>query len=45
MYEFHIHHIHNGETTIIFGYDFDDACRRAELDPNLWHIDLQDYVD
>lgn len=45
MYEYRVIHIHCGKTTIIFGYDFYDACRRAKLDPKLWEIDYQEYVD
>lgn len=45
MYEFHIVHIHCGMRTIIFGYDFYDACKRSHKDPDLWEIILQEYVD
>ena len=45
MYEFGITHRHCGMTTIIFGYNFADACRRAKKDPKLWEIDYQEYVD
>lgn len=45
MYEFGIRHIHYGIRTIIFGRDYNDACRRAKKDPTLWEIDYQEYVD
>lgn len=45
MYEFGIHHKHCGMTTIIFGYNYTDACRRAKKDPTLWVVDYQEYVD
>lgn len=45
MYEYGITHIHCGMRTIIFGYDFYDACRRSKKDPKLWSIDLMEYVD
>ncbi len=45
MYEYHIHHIHCGMTTIIFGYNYADACRRWNIDPKLWVVDLQEYID
>ena len=45
MYEFGVHHRYCGMTTIIFGYDFYDAGRRAKLEVNLWEIDYQEYVD
>lgn len=45
MYEFGIRHKHCGMTTIIFGYNYADACRRAKKDPTLWEVDYQEYVD
>lgn len=45
MYEFEVQHIHCGETMIIFGYSIYDACRRSNLDPNLWNVILMEYVD
>lgn len=45
MFDFWIEHIHCGETTHIFGYDFRDACRRWKIDPKLWNILSTEYVD
>ena len=45
MYEFGIRHKHCDLTTVIFGYNYTDACRRAKTDPTLWEIDYQEYVD
>lgn len=45
MYSFEIDNIHTGETTIIFGYWFDDACRRCKLNPDDWKIVCQTYED
>lgn len=45
MYEFGIRHKHCGLTTVIFGYNYADACRRAKTDPALWEINYQEYVD
>ena len=45
MYEFGICHIHCGATTVIFGYDFYDACRRAKKDPDLWDVTYMEYAD
>lgn len=45
MYEFHIQHIACNDTDIIFGYDFNDACRRSKFDPEEWQIIMQEYVD
>jgi hypothetical protein len=45
MYEFGIRYKHCGMTTVIFGYNYNDACRRAKKDPELWEVDYQEYVD
>jgi hypothetical protein len=45
MYEYGIYNTETKEQNIIFGYTFNDACRRAHLDPDLWDIDYQYYVD
>lgn len=45
MYEYGLIHIYCGMRTIIFGYNFTDACRRSGIDPNLWEIDYSEYVD
>ena len=45
MREYGIRHIHCGEFTIIFGYDYYDACRRSKKDPSLWEVEYSEYVD
>lgn len=45
MYEFDIKHKHCEMTKIIFGYNFEDACRRAKIDANIWIIIDQEYID
>lgn len=45
MYEYGISHKHCGMRTVIFGYNFADACKRAKIDNTLWHIDYCDYID
>ena len=45
MYEFGIAHKHCGMTTIIFGYNFKDACRRANLKEDLWVVEYTEYID
>lgn len=45
MYEFHIRHVYCDITTIIFGYDFYNACHRSKIDPKLWEVELMEYVD
>ena len=43
MYEYGIYN--GANTTIIFGYNYQDACRRAGLNPLEWAIEYQEYVD
>jgi hypothetical protein len=45
MYEYGIHNIKTNERNNIFGRTFNDACRRAHLEPELWDVDYQYYVD
>lgn len=45
MYEFYVIHKHCGMTTILYGYDFYDACRRANKDPKVWEVEFVEYVD
>lgn len=28
------------ETDLIFGYSFEDACRRAKLNPSEWYVEI-----
>ena len=37
-----------GERKIIFGYNYEDACRRAQINPPLgpeWEVEYTEYVD
>ena len=45
MWEFTVIHKHCGMETMIFGYDFYDACKRANLDATLWRIHRRVYAD
>lgn len=35
----------NGEETAIFGYDFQDACRRFKINKNLVKIVYVEFID
>ena len=45
MYEIDVKNRYSGERDTIFGYNFEDACRRAKYDPtdfeclDLWYVD------
>lgn len=45
MYEYEISFVFSGETAIICGYSFVDACARAGIDPNEVEVLNQEYVD
>ena len=45
MYEYGIINIATGERNIIFGYSYQNACRRSNLNPAEWEIDYSEYVD
>lgn len=45
MYEFEIYNKTTFEETIIFGYNFADACRRANIKATEWHCVSRVYVD
>ena len=45
MWEFEIQDVTTGEITLIFGYNFYDACRRSKLNPMDWDVLLQTYID
>lgn len=36
MNEYEIYNLKTNERTIIFGYNWQDACRRAEINPAEW---------
>lgn len=45
MWEFTIVHKDNSMQEIIFGYDFYDACKRANIDAKMWTVNRRIYVD
>lgn len=45
MYEYGIYNVTTNEENIIFGYSFENACRRANLNPQKWEVTYQEYVD
>jgi hypothetical protein len=45
MYEYQIRHKTTNKNTIIFGYNYADACRRWKIEPEEWTIELQEYID
>lgn len=45
MWSFEIQNIVTGEMTIIFGYNWLDAARRACIDPDEWTVLNQEYED
>lgn len=44
MWSFEIYN-QSGETRFIFGYWFEDACRRSKLNPDEWNIRFSEYED
>jgi hypothetical protein len=44
MYEIDIKNKNTNETTIIAGYSFEDAFRRAKLIPEEWEVVFYEYV-
>lgn len=45
MTEYGIYNNNTNEETIIYGYNFEDACRRANLNPQEWEVIYRVYVD
>jgi hypothetical protein len=45
MYEYHIINRATEETNIIFGYDYNDACKRNRIDPKDWFVQIAEYID
>lgn len=45
MYEYEIMFITTGEITLIYGYNFDDACMRSNIDPACVECLMFSYVD
>ena len=45
MWEFEVENYDIGERTIIFGYNFGNACQRSGLNPEDWFVLVQEYID
>ena len=47
MWCFEIRNIKTGEQRMIFGYSWNNACRRSGMNPNDddWRIEIQEYED
>lgn len=45
MYEYEILFLETGERDIIFGYSFEDACIRSNIDPYEVQVLGYDYMD
>jgi hypothetical protein len=45
MWEITIQHKYCGMQEVIFGYDFYDACKRANLKPEVWAVIRRVYAD
>lgn len=45
MYEFFLINVNTGVRKTIFGYDINDAFRRAGLDAEGWATVYEEYVD
>lgn len=44
-YEYEIEHKHCGERTFIWGSSWENACRKANIDPSLWECVYCECVD
>ena len=45
MLEYGIYNLRTDEEMVIYGYNFDNACKRAGLNPEEWQIIYREYVD
>lgn len=45
MMEYGICNINTQKETIIYGYSFSDACKKAGLNPKEWEIFYQEFID
>ena len=45
MYEFYLINTNTGAQKTVFGYNVDDAFRRAGLEEENWEVIYTDYVD
>jgi hypothetical protein len=45
MYEYRISNLANGKENIIFGYNIENAYKRAKLNPTEWVVYSREYID
>lgn len=45
MYEYEVRNSKTGEEITIFGYWYEDACKRSKLNPDEWGVTRQTYID
>ena len=45
MLEYGIFNLHTDEEKVIYGYNFENACNRAGLNPDDWDIIYREYID
>ena len=45
MYEFRITKLATGEESVMFGYDINNAYKRAKLNPAEWVVYSREYID
>ena len=45
MFEYEIRHIHCGERTFIWGANWESACRKWNIDENLWECVFVERID
>lgn len=45
MYEYRIAKLSNGEENTIFGYNIENAYKRAKLNPAEWVVYSREYID
>ena len=45
MYEYYLEHNYNGSNHAIYGYTYENACRRNKIDPKVWTVIYADYID
>jgi len=45
MYEFLITNLANGQERAVYGYDYNNAMRKAKLDPSEWVMWSREYID
>lgn len=45
MWEYTIRNLKTDEQTMIWGYSYEDACRRWNINPKEWWLQYWEYVD